>query len=145
MTSEKDTKPPQAGTTREFWRETARTLVQGSISTIEEAAKQIIAVAAILEVLYFHAITFSDVRGKIGSVPTIVYSLPLVCWLVSLIFSVLVFLPRTYSVNVNSWRTSKSTYSRIVKAKHSLLIASMLFLFLGGIALFAALGAYLAG
>jgi hypothetical protein len=102
--------------------------------------------AGILEGLYFHAIAYSDVRGKMGSgwlVP--LYLLSLASWLVSLLVALLVFFPRAYAGNISSWRESKATVERIVTWKHTALKVAGGFLVLGALALFAAMGDYLAG
>ena len=117
-----------------------------SIKSIEETAKQIIGVAGILEGLYFHAIAYSDIRGQLGGVgPLLLYLLPLLLWLVSLLAALLVFFPRAYASNISSWRESKAAFERIVAYKHAMLKIAGLFLVLGALALFAAMGAYLAG
>jgi hypothetical protein len=129
-----------------FWKDTAKGLLGESIKSIEETAKQIIGVAGILEGLYFHAIAYSDVRGKLGSgwlIP--LYLSPLALWLVSLLAALLVFFPRTYASNISSWRESKAAFECIVTYKHSMLKMAGLFLILGALTLFAAMGAYLAG
>jgi hypothetical protein len=129
-----------------FWKDTAKGLLGESIKSIEETAKQIIGVAGILEGLYFHAIAYSDVRGTLGSGwLLLLYLAPLAFWLVSLCFALLVFFPRTYASNISSWRESKAAFERIVAYKHSVLKTAGIFLALGALALFAAMGAYLAG
>jgi hypothetical protein len=129
-----------------FWKDTARGLLGESIKSIEETAKQIIGVAGILEGLYFHAIAYSDIRGQLGGVGSLLlYLLPLLLWLVSLLAALLVFFPRTYASNISSWRESKAAFERIVTYKHAMLKIAGLFLTLGALALFAAMGAYLAG
>lgn len=128
-----------------FWKDTAKVLLGESIKSIEETAKQIIGVAGILEGLYFHAIAYSDIRGQLGGVgPLLLYLLPLLFWLVSLLAALLVFFPRTYASNISSWLESKAAFERVVTYKHTMLKTAGLFLALGALALFAALGAYLA-
>jgi hypothetical protein len=53
--------------TRAFWREMGKEQIRASVGCVDEAAKQIIGVTAILEGLYFNAITFSKLQGKIVS------------------------------------------------------------------------------
>ncbi|MDH4137799.1 MAG: hypothetical protein OEW09_13950 [Anaerolineae bacterium] len=130
----------------QFWKDTAKGLLGESIKSIEETAKQIIGVAGILEGLYFHAIAYSDIRGQLGGVgPLLLYLLPLLLWLVSLLAALLVFFPRAYASNISSWRESKAAFERIVTYKHTMLKIAGLFLVLGALALFATMGAYLAG
>ena len=47
-----------------FWLENAQKLVAESVSTIEDVAKQLIVVNSLLEGIYFHAITFSEVKPE---------------------------------------------------------------------------------
>ena len=130
----------------QFWKDTAKGLLGESIKSIEETAKQIIGVAGILEGVYFHAIAYSDIRGQLGGVgPLLLYLLPLLLWLVSLLAALLVFFPRAYDTNISSWRESKAFFERVVTYKHNMLKIAGLFLALGALALFAAMGAYLAG
>ncbi|MFB0533824.1 MAG: hypothetical protein ACETWR_02465 [Anaerolineae bacterium] len=129
-----------------FWKDTAKGLLGESIKSIEETAKQVIGVAGILEGLYFHAIAYSDVRGKLGSGwLVLLYLIPLAFWLVSLLAALLVFFPRAYESNISSWRESKTAFERIVTWKHNALKVAGGFLILGALALFAAMGAYLSG
>jgi len=103
-------------------------------------------VAGILEGLYFHAIAYSDIRGQLGGVgPLLLYLLPLLLWLGSLLAALLVFFPRTYTSNISSWRESKEAFEHIVTYKHTVLKVAGGFLVLGALALFVAMGAYLAG
>lgn len=71
--------------TRAFWREVACETVKHSATTIEETAKQLIGIAAILEGLYFHAIAFADLRGQVTELlPLLAYLAPLIFWAFSL-------------------------------------------------------------
>jgi uncharacterized membrane protein len=74
-----------------------------------------------------------------------VYLLPLLLWLVSLLAALLVFFPRSYEANISSWRESRAAFERVVAYKHAMLKVAGLFLFLGVLALVVAMGAYLAG
>jgi hypothetical protein len=129
-----------------FWRANARTQLGESIRSVEATAKQLIVVVGILEGLYFHAIAYSRVRGQLSSTwLVIIYMLPLAFWLSSLLFGLLVFFPRPYETNVNSWRESKTTFEQIVTYKHTMLKVSGIFLLLGGLALAVTMGIYLVG
>ena len=50
--------------TRAFWREVGKDLVRSSVETLDNTARQIIAVAGILEGLYFHGIAFTDLAKQ---------------------------------------------------------------------------------
>jgi uncharacterized membrane protein len=126
-----------------FWRENAQKLVGESISTIEEVAKQLIAVNSLLEGIYFHAIAFSDIKLILTGWIAGIYLAPILLWLLSLVFSVLTFSPKAYAININSSRDSKERFEEIVAKKHRMLKWSEFFLILSFIALFAAVAHYL--
>jgi hypothetical protein len=108
---------PNIDEARAFWRETGRELVRDSIKTIDETARQIIAVAGILEGLYFHAITFSDIRGTLTSGRIVIYTLPLALLVFSLITAFIVFFPERYRINILSSTGSKEAYEDIIRSK----------------------------
>ena len=128
-----------------FWKENAKNLLRESIKSIEETAKNVIGVTALLEGLYFHAIAFSGIRGKLNGWTFVVFNAPLVFWLVSLSFALLVFFPRNYASNINSAKESRETFERLVAYKHDMLKGAGICLAVGATALAAALGLYLAG
>ena len=101
-----------------FWKENAKKLVGESISTIEGVAKQIVVVTSLLEGLYFHAITFSDLRGSLSGSMLLVYLAPIVLWLASLFFAMWTLSPKAHDININSSRDSKETFEDIVSEKH---------------------------
>lgn len=139
-----DTEPPIVPVEpNPFWRENARKLVGESISTIEDVAKQLIAVNSLLEGIYFHAIAFSDVKPVLAGWIAGVYLAPILLWLLSLVFAVLTLSPKAYSININSSRDSKERFEEIVAKKHGMLKWSEAFLVLSFIALFAAVAHYL--
>lgn len=142
--SEKPPHPSMLEESRAFWRENTRELVGESIRLLEETAKQIIGIAGIMEGLYFHAIVYADIRGNVNTREALIYLLPLGCWAVSVLLGLLVFFPRTYHTNINSWRESKHTFETIVIYKHRILKLSAAFLALGCVSLFITLAVYLA-
>ena len=81
-------------------------------------AKQIIVVTSLLEGLYFHAITFSDLRGTLSGGMVWVYLAPIVLWLASLFFAMWTLSPKAHEININSSRSSKETFENIVYEKH---------------------------
>jgi hypothetical protein len=143
---EKPSDGPILEENRNFWRENARTVLTESIKSIEETARQIIVANGILEGLYFHAVTFSNIRGnQITFGILLIYLMPLVLWLISISTAMLVFFPRIYVTNLNSWRDSKDSFENIVAYKHMMLKTSAVFLVTGIIGLVIALTKYLLG
>jgi hypothetical protein len=101
-----------------FWRKNAKKLVEGSVDTLDNMAKQLIALISLLEGLYFHAIAFSDLRGTLSGWLIWFYIAPIALWIASLLFAVLTLFPETYNINIGSSRNSKETYEQIVSKKH---------------------------
>ncbi len=126
-----------------FWRESAQKLVGESISTIEEVAKQLIALNSLLEGIYFPAITFSDIKPYLTGLTAVIYLAPILLWLLSLVFAVLTLSPKSYSININSSGDSKERFNEIISKKHLLLMWSEFFLILSFIALFIAVAYFL--
>jgi uncharacterized membrane protein len=120
----KDDPPIAAPKPNPFWKDNAKKLVGESISTIESVAKQIIVVAGLLEGLYFHAITFSDLRGSLSGGMVGVYLAPIVLWMASLFFAMWTLLPEANEININSTRSCKKTFEDIVSEKHLRLMIS---------------------
>lgn len=65
------------------------------LSSVEDTAKQFVAITGLLEGIYFHAITFSDVKNVEG-ISVLIYAAPLVLWLASLIFALMVLVRKKY-------------------------------------------------
>jgi len=101
-----------------FWRQNARKLVEGSVDTLDNMAKQLIALIGLLEGLYFHAITFSDLRGTLGGWLIWFYIAPIALWMLGLAFAVWTLFPNTYKISIISSQNSKETYEKIVSQKH---------------------------
>jgi hypothetical protein len=131
--------------TRAFWREVGRSMVRDSLGTIDGTARQVIAVAGVLEGLYFHAIAYSDLRGQVSGGQWVVYLLPVLLLLLSLVAALLVFLPDRYRVNIHAAQASRLVYERVVGSKLRMLRVASLFLVLGVAAIVWAVGVYLGG
>ncbi len=125
-----------------FWKENAEKIVGESISAIEGTARQFVLITSLLQGIYFHAITFSDLRAWSGY-SLLIYAAPLFFWLLSLIFAVLVFFRRTFDTNINSSQRSKETFEKIVKEKCRLVQVSGIALILSFVALLLAFLYYL--
>lgn len=125
-----------------FWKQNAEKLVGESISSVEDTAKQFVTVAGLLEGIYFHAITFSDIRHEVG-ISILIYVAPLVLWLLCLIFAMMVLFRKKYEININSSRDSKEKFETILKRKYQLLQISGVFLIISFVALIIAVLHYM--
>lgn len=130
---------------KEFWREAGKEIVKKSIDTLEDVAKQILSVAGILEGLYFHAITFTSLRGTVSGLILAIYLAPVFLLLITIIASLVVFLPETYRINIANWRLSKSTFEEISKSKLDAVRFASAFLGLAILSLIIAVWTYLVG
>lgn len=135
---------PLVEETRTFWRETSKTLIREPIGTVDETARQIIGVAGILEGLYFHAIAFTGLHGKVKGDALIIYLAPVALLLISLAAGLLVYFPLHYRVNFNSSEASQLVYERTVSRKLKALRIASVFLALGVAAILPAVFTYLA-
>jgi hypothetical protein len=121
-------------------------MIRESIGTIDETARQVIAVAGVHEGLYFHAITFGDLRGKVaGGLPLTLYLAPIALLLFSLCAGLLVFFPNPYRLNFQSSEASKLVHERVVASKLLLLRVASICLMLAVAGIFGAVWLYLRG
>jgi hypothetical protein len=125
---------------RAFWREQGKALITGSIDAVDSVAKELIAVAGILEGLYFHAIAFGDLRDKTKYPPALLdqqvwwYVLPIGLLLVSLVCALAVFFPKRYQLNIHSSQASQLVFERIASRKLWWVRTSAVFLIAGVVA-----------
>ena len=128
-----DPPDPNLEEARAFWRQTGRELVKESIKTVDETARQIITVTGILVGLYFHAISFSDIRqdGALSGGTLLIYILPLALLVFSLVAAFLVFFPERYRINILSSAGSQKVYEDIVRNKLFFMRLAAVLLMLG--------------
>ncbi|HWQ47939.1 MAG TPA: hypothetical protein VN414_03145 [Methanosarcina sp.] len=125
-----------------FWKKNAEKLVGESISVVEDTAKQFVVVTGLLQGIYFHAIAFSDMKGAEGY-SILIYLAPLVLWLLSLVFAVMVLFRKKYEININSTSDSKGKFEEMVKIKYRYIRISGFFLILSFVVLSVAISHYL--
>ena len=110
-----------------FWLETLRSAKKESAGKLEEAAKQLITVTTLSQTIYFAAVSFSDAKKGLGQIQHPVkwlliaaLSLPLFFWIPSLIYTIRVFKPEAYDVNLSSPTYAKKVLEAIIsyKSKH---------------------------
>jgi hypothetical protein len=78
-----------------FWRQAIQEIRKDSLKTVEDAAKQLIALVTLLSGLYFHAITFGQIpKGSTGL--KLLFVGPLAVWALCLLAATLVLLPRRF-------------------------------------------------
>jgi len=120
-----------------FWLETGESLLKDSVPSLENAAKQLIAVTSILQTIYFAAISFSDLQKEIASIEqyrilvSIIFISPIICWIVSIAFATFVFTPQAYRTNLSSPTSNERMFIEMAEKKHVYLHRAHLFLILG--------------
>ena len=125
-----------------FWRGVIESVYKDSLKSFDEAAKQVVSITTLLKAIYVSVVSFSEVREGIRSLQdfqqeliTFLLLLPLIFWLLSLLFATQVFIPREYPTNLASPEKLQDTYQRIARDKSSTLKKSHLLLILGFIPL----------
>jgi len=125
-----------------FWLETVQNATKESVRSLEEAAKQLITITSLSQGIYFAAVSFIDLKKALVQFSeaqqwgiTAALLIPLLFWLASLYFAILVFKPKTYQANLNSPDLARETYQEIVAYKHKQLGSAHIALILGFIAL----------
>jgi hypothetical protein len=133
-----------------FWLDTIRNAAKGSVGALEEAARQIIAIATFSQTIYFAAISFSGVKSALGQLPcdrqwlfAILLVVPIVLWLYSLWAAIRVFKPEVYRTNLNSPDLARDAYLAIAAYKHKHLQRAYIGLALGFIPLLVNVMTYL--
>lgn len=134
--------PVETAEPNPFWKQNAEKLIGESISSVEDTAKHFVTITGLLEGIYFHAITFSDLKNVEG-ISVLIYAAPLVLWLASLIFAVKVLVRKKYDININSSRKSKETFEEVLEEKYKHIRRSSVFLILSFMALIIALLHYI--
>ncbi|MBA2392637.1 MAG: hypothetical protein H0V70_07805 [Ktedonobacteraceae bacterium] len=135
----------------DYWQKVWNETPLQTITRLEDAAKQVIAVTAALQGLYLAIFVFSNLRVQLAGIqwvlPTwmlwIVFLLPLACWVISLFFATRVFLPRIRpgvnfnEVSAGAWQKVKDVYRQAAEEKlrwlrysHGWLVASFVLILL---------------
>jgi hypothetical protein len=121
-----------------FWLDMVRGAAKESVHALEEAAKQLIAVTTVAQAIYFAAVSFGDMKAALAALTparqwllAIALVVPLVFWLASLAFAVLVFKPKTYRTSLDSPDHAREVYDEIVAYKHRQLVRAHRFLAAG--------------
>lgn len=108
----------------QFWLDTARTAVKESVSSLEEAAKQLIGAVTLVEGIYFAAVSWSDmktimaVQGWAVWLRIALFISPIVLWLACLFYATRVFTPETYQTNLSSPDLAEQFHLDLVSYKH---------------------------
>lgn len=107
-----------------FWRQAIQEIRKGSLKTVEDAAKQLIALVTLLSGLYFHAITFSQVPHGYTDLKVLFVG-PLVLWVLCLLAATLVFFPRRFLLSPYDPQEAERMVGQALAWKYRLLLAAL--------------------
>jgi len=133
-------KEQRVDTTAEYWRKVEDEAPVQQVTRSEDAAKQLIGLAGILEGLYLAIFAFSDLRNQINSflpylsvLVWLLFLLPILLWLISAYSATRVLVPVSRKENdirnvrlENAWERMKTAYERAAKDKQKWLHRSHL-------------------
>lgn len=134
---------------KDHWRKVGYEFPVKSIERLEEAAKQLVAINGTLQGLYLAVFAFSNLREYAPSPLTLLFLLPMILSVTSIIFAIRVFMLREYEraaiddVSLDAWTRLSEVYRKALVRKrldlyraHWLLIGSFALLIAGiGVAL----------
>lgn len=131
------------------WRGVGADAPLQELARVEDAAKQLVALNSALATLYFAVFSLGDLNNRVTPGLVWLCLAPVACWLVSLFFATLVFVPRARSgadlddVRVSAWQDLRKTYMDTVERKLRCLHRSHWSLLGSFIAILVVLGALL--
>jgi hypothetical protein len=109
---------------RLFWRQAIQEIRKDSVKTVEDAARQLIALVTLLSGLYFHAIAFGQLP-KGGTGLKLVFIGPLVLWGLCLLAASLVFFPRRFMLSPYDPDEAERIVGQALAWKYRLLLAAL--------------------
>ncbi len=131
MTEEITGKPPRQEDV--LWKTNILELSKESISSIEESAKNLIAAASFLEGVYFHAISFADLKIMFSSVRYFDYhwllvslfSLPVLLWFIVIGCATMVLITKAYTVHPEEPEDAKRVIEDMANSKQRWLMRGL--------------------
>jgi len=125
-----------------FWIERVKEMLGESVTKIDSASKQMMAVTGIALGFYLHAIPFKELQSDCSTVSRIFYLIPFIFLLFSLIWSFLAFAPRGQTLHFTSEVDARRDIEEASLRKYSLFEKSFYFFLLGILAIIVALVHY---
>ena len=140
MTEERSGRPPQPVDV--FWKNTILELAKESIASIEGSAKHLILAASFLEGVYFHAITFSDLKTMFDVVSydhwllVSLFSAPILFWFMVLGCATMVLMTKSYTVHPDDPEAARRIIDEIADTKRRWLVWGLRMLMVSFVVLF---------
>lgn len=127
----------------EFWNRVKREKPVNDLQAAKSGAQQLVAITSILQGVLVAMLPLEDFKPLLPGWKVLLLIAPSLLWLISLIFSVLVFTPEKSSVmNKEDSRHLRKVYTRVAASKVRKLKTAQLFLVLGLVALIVVLSFY---
>jgi hypothetical protein len=138
MTEEISGRPPQPVDV--FWKNTILELAKESIASIEGSAKHLILAASFLEGVYFHAITFSDLKTMFDMFDhwllVSLFSAPILLWFMVLGCATMVLMTKSYTVHPDDPEDARRIIEVIADTKQRWLVWGLRMLMVSFVVLF---------
>ncbi len=140
MTEELSGRPPQPEDV--FWKNTILELAKESIASIEGSAKHLILAASFLEGVYFHAITFSDLKTMFDVASydhwllVALFSTPILLWFMVLGCATMVLMTKSYTVHPDDPADARRIIEVIADTKQRWLVWGLRMLMVSFVLLF---------
>ena len=142
MAEEISGRPPQSVDV--FWKNTILVMAKESISSIEGSAKHLIVAASFLEGVYFHAISFADLKTAFGVAPyanfhwllVSLFSAPILMWFMVLGCATMALTTKLYTIHPDNPEDAKRIFEEIADKKQRWLVWGLCFLMLSFVILF---------
>lgn len=127
-----------------FWKDIILQMAKESISSIEGSAKHLIAAASFLEGVYFHAISFADLKTMFSAAQyanyhwllVSLFSAPILLWFVVLGCATMTLITKTYKVHPDEPEDAKRVFEKIANTKQRWLMRGLYILMVSFVVLF---------
>lgn len=149
MAEEIEGRPPQPEDV--FWKDAVLELAKESIASIEGSAKHLIVAASFLEGVYFHALSFSELKTMFGTAASVnvqwllvaLFSAPVLLWFMVLGCATLALTTKKYLGHPDDPEDARRTFEEIADTKQRWLVRGLRLLMVSFVVLFVDIVLYL--
>jgi len=101
----------------DFWLGQGRKMVEDSLPAVREAAKALMTGLGVLQGIYVAILGFGEVAKKLSWDVAGFMALPLVAWMVALLFCLRVMMTRRYEIHLHAPESIRDNHQAVLKAK----------------------------
>jgi hypothetical protein len=118
-----------------YWEKVYREAPVNALKAIKEGAKQLVAITSALQGLYLFAISVDAIRAEITDWRIVLFTLPVIPWLICLGLAISVFVPESHYVTKKpdrieaAFRATAKEKLRLLQWAQWILLTSMVLLF----------------